>query len=86
MKKSVLFVTLRNSSFTLPVSQGFKELGFEVHLFDYLKPDLVARGLGLIANISFDSKFDSLYRKWINHKLLKSVIQKRPNYLFVIKG
>lgn len=86
MKKSILFATPKNSSFTQPISAGLRELGFDVFLFDYLKPDIVSQTIGFGSNLLASIRLRTLYAHWVNYRLLETVSHLSPDYLFVIKG
>ena len=80
----VLFVTPHYSYFTQPVTQALKQLGFEVKIFDYYKPNLTSRLVGLANNFKLVSSHH--LSTLINQSLIRVVDKFKPNYLLVIKG
>ena len=80
----VLFVTPHYSYFTQPVTLALKQLGFEVKIFDYYKPNLTSRLIGLANNLKLVSKLH--LSTLINQSLIRAVDKFKPNYLLVIKG
>lgn len=87
MQKRILFAVPQQAAFTSPINKAFRELGYEVFNFDYLKPDIVSRGLGVINNIfPWQQTTSRMYERQVNQQLLCAVSQISPQYLFVIKG
>ena len=84
MKRRILFVTTDYSYFTLPITQPLQRMGFIVKVFDYYKPNLLARLVGWSSNRHFLPK--SWLPRVINFSLLFQVKAFKPNYLLVIKG
>ncbi|OGY16999.1 MAG: hypothetical protein A2784_04135 [Candidatus Chisholmbacteria bacterium RIFCSPHIGHO2_01_FULL_48_12] len=81
----ILLVTPDYSYFTGPVTRALQQLGFEIKTFDYYKPNLMSRLIGLISNLGFLSHKQSL-ADFINRSLLQAVHQFQPQFLLVIKG
>lgn len=77
--KRVLFATTDYSYFTQPVIQALTQLGFAVKVFDYNKPNLISRIVGLTGNYTYLSNL-------INQNLITTALKYRPDYLLVIKG
>ena len=78
----VLFVTPHYSYFTQPVTLALKQLGFEVKIFDYYKPNLTSRLIGLANNLKLVSKLH--LSTLINQSLIRAVDKFKPNYLLVM--
>ncbi len=86
MNKKVLFVTTDYSYFTLPISQALNKLGYEVHIFDYYRPNLTTRLIGLCGNLRLLKKSRARVNSLVNKLLISTVRQLNPQYLLVIKG
>lgn len=84
MKQRILFATTDYSYFTLPITQPLRQLGFEVKIFDYYRPNFLTRLVGWLTNRRL------LPQNWlpalINQSLLSQVNSFYPDYLLVIKG
>ncbi|KKP59999.1 MAG: hypothetical protein UR52_C0001G0079 [Candidatus Gottesmanbacteria bacterium GW2011_GWA1_34_13] len=86
MKNKILFVSPRNSSFFIPIKHALTKLGMDVFTFDYLKPDVMSRMLGIISNLLNSKRFKILRNNRINHQLIKKIKILKPNYFFTVKG
>jgi spore maturation protein CgeB len=88
MNKRILFVTTDYSYFTLPVTKALNQLGYQVNLFDYYKPNLLSRLVGISGNLKLvPPKFaQSQVQMVMNRALLNQVKRLEPAYLLVIKG
>lgn len=88
MNKLVLFVTTDYSYFTPPVSRALHRLGFTVSIFDYYKPNLISRVIGVSSGLGLISR--SKASRQINHlanqALINQVKKLQPKYVLVIKG
>lgn len=86
MNKKILFVTTDYSYFTLPVSQALHSLGFTVHIFDYYRPNLATRLVGIAGNLGILKNTQTQVNSLVNQALISSVRELRPQYVLVIKG
>lgn len=86
--KRILFVTTDYSFFTPPINTALKKLNFKVKIFDYYKPNILSRILGLSANLGFyqSKKLHNIIKKIANQELINQVITFKPQHLLVIKG
>lgn len=84
MKPKVLFATTDYSFFTSPVALTLSKLGYNVKIFDYNKPNLLAHLTEVAANLHLlpQSQLASI----VNQALLRLVNSWQPDYLLVIKG
>ncbi len=84
----VLFATPAYSYFTNPVTAALTRLGFQVSLFDYQKPTLISRAIGLLGNHGILSKTLSyqLIASQLHQSLLDRIKKIRPHYFLTIKG
>lgn len=84
MSRRLLFVTTDYSYFTLPITQPLRQLGFEVKIFDYYRPNFLTRCVGWLTNRRF------LPKTWlpilINQSFLCQVKSFHPDYVLVVKG
>lgn len=79
MKQRILFVTTDYSYFTLPVTQALRQLGYQVKIFDYQRPNFITRLAGLVG-------LEPYRLKLINQALITAANYYQPDYLLVIKG
>jgi len=83
-QKNVIIVAPFDSTWVEPVSNGFKQTGFAVKMFDYRT---------LFGNIHFNPLFTFLNlsihiskKRIINNLLIKACQKFKPDYLFLIKA
>ena len=88
MKRKVLFSTTDYSSLTQPITAALTKLGHETMVFDYHKPSMYAKILGLLGNKNIISNSWAKKRiaTTIQQNIKKAVRAWKPDYLLVIKG
>ena len=80
MNKQILFVTTDYSYFTLPVSHALRRLGFTVKIFDYYKPNIFIRLIGLAGNFGLldRQRTPIQVKRLTNQALIKQVSNLHP--------
>lgn len=86
MIRRVLFAIPENASYKAAIQNSLTQLGYNVYHFDYLKPDILSRAIGLSANIFKLPSIREQLGRYINRQLVNLAYHLRPDFFLTIKG